>query len=302
MSTTPTFNLTWEEVRAVALDGAKVRRESWSQWLACSTGIWRLLDRSGNPVRVVSATDFQSADYLACDWTTDPIGTVRDVCSLPPPTPVSTFTPPSISLSIGTNSLTATLGASSPSGSYQLQFLVNGSTVGVVEATAGATTISTDLGFVVNAQVIATSRLPLPAWSGYATALRVVPIGTVLSTSSISYSTTSPGITSFGGPPLFAITGGSVGPIEPVETITNTWSSPVLVTISGSVDDDVAFNGAIYTPGQNLEPYWASNTVSGAHSFTAAFTLAPGASLAIGCRNNINYSGGLSASVVITVP
>ena len=306
MSTTPTFNLTWEEVRAVALDGAKVRRESWTQWVSYTTGIWRLLDRSLNPIEVITAGDFGSADYQANDWTTDPIGTTRDVCVIDPPNH-NQFTPPSLSLSIGydAGTLTAVLGASLPSGSYQLRFLVNGETVGLVEATTGATTISVSYAglLTINATVVAVSRLPLPSWSGIATDRLVIPVppsGTLLSTSTIAYTCLHAGYDRVGWPIWDFV--GSIGPIEPVETITNSYAYPVLVTVTGDVNDDVAFDGTIYTPGQDLEPYWLAGTISGIHSFSAAFTLAPGASLAVGCRNNIGAEGYLNATVIISVP
>ena len=166
-----TFNLTWEEAKGLGVAGSPVRHETATQWVAYIKGLWWLLDRSGNPIEVITASDFGSTDYQGSDWTIDPIGTVRDVCLVEPTPYPKTFLPPSLSLSIGVNTLTALLGVSSPAGSFQLRFLVNGSPVAVVEATQGVTSVPVALPpLALDAQVIATSRLPLPAWSSYATA------------------------------------------------------------------------------------------------------------------------------------
>jgi hypothetical protein len=285
----PSFNLSWEQASALALAGVPIRREAWTQWLGYTTGIWRLLDRSLNPIEVITATDFEGADYLADDWTIDSIGTVRDVCVLPPPTPGDGFIPPAISLKAGIGGLTAILGSSSPHGSYQLQFWVNGSLIGITEATdESSTTIPASFTSGTNTlQVIATSRLPLPAWIGLSNAY-ISPGTTTLDTIPISFTSSYDG---------YGITPGS-GAIELAATITNTWGFPVLATISGFVDDDISFNGSIYGPGQWF-PY-GPGTASGAHGFEAIFILLPGESVAVGCRNNYPASGGITATAVIT--
>ena len=314
-----TYNLTWPEARDLAMSrigpgGRKgqvfeflsadsgslimqenilsrppIRREGWTWWVYYLNDLWWLLDRSGNLVRVVASGDFEPPDYLANDWTIDPIGTVRDVCAVEPTPYPRTFLPPAISLKVGIGGLTAILGSSAPHGSYQLQFWVNGSLIGITEATdESSTTIPASFTSGTNTlQVIATSRLPLPAWTGLANA-SISPGTTTLDTIPISFTSSYDG---------YGITPGS-GAIELAATITNTWGFPVLATISGVVDDDISFNGSIYGPGQWF-PYGPSSA-SGAHVFEAIFILLPGESVAVGCRNNYPASGGITATAVIT--
>ncbi len=139
--------LTWTEARALALAGTPVRREGWPDvgielvpaWLEHRPGLWVLTDARHAVMRVVDEDWFGSAEFYAQDWTTDDLGTERDVCLLPPPrAAVIRFVPPGIGLTgvvdAGTLTLYADIGQMSPAGVCGLEFLVNGVVVGFCEA------------------------------------------------------------------------------------------------------------------------------------------------------------------------
>ncbi len=263
-------------------------------WIKYQDSLWYAYDQTESVIRVITATDFEKADFHANDWTIDPLGTARDVCLLSPPT--QQFISPSLTLSIGSGSLTATLGSSTPDGNFQLQFFVYDSQVAQVEAGAGATTVAVTLpstpGVMINAAVIATSRLPLPAWSKTAIAsLTIAPtfsvntgadggavsVGVGGSYTSLSYSATY-----------------GEGAASTGLTIHNTFSVPVTLIISGICDDDVMFDGVVYQPDtyhyvKGGIDYWWSNPVghrNASHSFTYTTTLAVGTSLLIQGQDN----------------
>jgi hypothetical protein len=69
----------WFPARDLAKAGKRIRRIGWTdRWISYKHGLWiiEFVDEHGNVTswRVVLATDFTSAEFLARDWTTDPIG------------------------------------------------------------------------------------------------------------------------------------------------------------------------------------------------------------------------------------
>jgi hypothetical protein len=168
--------LTWPEARALAQLGQLIRREAATTWIRRTAGgLWQVLDGSFVVVRVVSESDFLTADFYAEDWTTDPIGTVRDVCARR--AAVRRFIPPGLGLTgeiTGTTSidLTADIGETLPAGGWVLSFYFGGTHVGDIEAPeAGRYTQAVEIDFStlgsatsIETMVIAKSRLPLPVW------------------------------------------------------------------------------------------------------------------------------------------
>ena len=338
----PTFGLTWFEALVLAVRGSFVRREGMGvppdlilvplfgvidpsspvmSWICYQNGLWYACDQNKSLMRVIAASDFQSADYQADDWTTDPVGTVRDTCKLPAPVPI--FVPPSLSLSlsIGSGTLTAILGSSSPAGSFQLEFFLNGVSVALTEAVSGATTISTSLpsSGTICVSVVATSRLPLPAWTASVYELIFIP------PPSFAVNTGADGTTvNVAAGAAYSSLGYSVsygaGADSAGLTIHNPLSHAVTLTIVGSCDDDVKFNGMTYEP----DSYNASGVFTGiyghgtflngggggfgalpvghqnvTHAFTYTVILAPGDSLEIQGQDNFG-GGGITCTVAVS--
>lgn len=309
-----TFLLTWPQAHDLALSGKLVRRESWTHWLRHTTGLWEIVDATGTLLRVVAAGDFSAPDFQANDWTTDPIGTVRDVCLVDPPSYIKTFVPPSSSAKIDfSQGIIVTLGPSVPSGSYQLRAYLNGDFVGFAEVYDNSTTTIPcafpTYGVTYYARVVIVSRLPLPTWAntiraeayledtrppGFAvtslldaSALNIIPGG---ANASLTYAAS------------YLAMAASAG-----ITLTNTLSRPVTLVVTGSADDDVMFNGAVYQPDTYFYTYgglvyWSWNAVgrrNAAHGFSYTTTLAPWASLLIQGQDN-GAGGSISATVTVS--
>ena len=175
--------LTWPEARDLALGGVPIRRDAWvtadpPSWLEHRTGLWVLTDLRHALVRAVDAGWFKSAEFYAGDWTTDALGSARDVCQIDPPAVVA-FQPPGIGLEavIGTTTidLNADIGASSPAGVYTINYFLDGVFVGTREATgAGRYALTTAFSWAsystagrVRAWIDVSSSLPLPKWTGH---------------------------------------------------------------------------------------------------------------------------------------
>lgn len=184
--------LTWPEAQALALSGKLIRREAWPistiAWMRHRIGgLWELLAEDFSTLGIVTSSGFTSAEFFAEDWTTDPVGTVRDVCERAPRR--SRFIPPGIGLTAGlspdTLSLHADIGDSSPSGCYVIDYFLDGAFVGQLEApTPGRYTLSlaydpTDYSSAtrIRAWIDVRSRLPLPRWTGHAEWESVFPSG-----------------------------------------------------------------------------------------------------------------------------
>lgn len=178
--------LTWPQARALALAGTPVRRDSWPtdgidtppSWLERRPSLWVLTDIRHAVMRVVDAGWFDSAEFMAKDWTDDPPGTERDHCEVDPPRPA--FVPPCVGLTgvLGpsTVDLHCDLGVSVPAGGFTILFYLDGVAVGSLPAgSAGRYTLTT--AFVpasyaaegrIRAWVDVRASLPLPEWSGHA--------------------------------------------------------------------------------------------------------------------------------------
>lgn len=172
-------NLTWGEAAALARSGAVIRREIWPlagvAWLRRGPGaLWDVLDADQKFLRVVRSADFESADFFAQDWTTEPPDASPDVCARAPKR--SRFTPPGIGLvgevGVSSISLVASIGASAPAGVFMVDFFLDGDLVGTLEAPSpGRYTV--DAGFTptegeTRAWIEVRSSLPLPQWVGRA--------------------------------------------------------------------------------------------------------------------------------------
>lgn len=70
--------MTWAQARIYARQGVRVRRREWGdRWITWRRGLYYLqpvdyLLQDGPP-RVVRSADFEAAEFLAADWTIDPI-------------------------------------------------------------------------------------------------------------------------------------------------------------------------------------------------------------------------------------
>ncbi len=178
--------MTWAAARDLAITGKAIRREAWPEstglraWLRRRPGgLWELMDADFHTMRIVQESDFETADAFAGDWTTDPVGTTRDVCQRVP-MHLTEFIPPGIlisgSLGTSTVTLTASLGVSAPAGIYALAFYLDGVLVGQQEASGpGQYDVTAPIDFSayssearVRAWVDVVSRLPLPSWTGHA--------------------------------------------------------------------------------------------------------------------------------------
>jgi hypothetical protein len=81
-------------------------------------------------------------------------------------------------------------------------------------------------------------------------------------------------------------------------TVRNTLSRPVRLTASGSVDDEVLFDGEVFEPGV----YVFLDGKNGRHNFTRQITLPPGATVTIQVQDNFpsgyqgpdDFTGGFS--------
>ena len=78
-------------------------------------------------------------------------------------------------------------------------------------------------------------------------------------------------------------------------TVQNTMGRNVTITVAGTVDDDIAFNGAIFEPGAHValfggRHYWTDDNpcgrANGAHGFTYTHILSPGQTLTITAMDN----------------
>lgn len=170
-------NLTWGEAADLARDGALIRRDAWpagdAAWLRRGPGgLWEVLDDNRRLLRVVRALDFDSAEFLAQDWTTDPPDVAPDVCARAPKK--SRFTPPGIGLSVDLGAavvLHADIGASAPAGTFWIRFFLEGEFVGEVEAAAAGrysvvAAYPSSISSVIRARIEVRSALPLPPWTG----------------------------------------------------------------------------------------------------------------------------------------
>jgi hypothetical protein len=167
--------LTWSEAKTEAAAGKLIRREDWPlpgsdrAWLRKRAVLWESLDKRLQSLGIVEAGEFTSAEFFAKDWTTDELGTVRDVCqraSRP------LYAPPGIRLTgvLGTDlTLHLDLGDSAPRGAYWVTFLVNGVEVATVEAaTPGRYTQAAVMGGEIYAEARVRSISPLPEWESVA--------------------------------------------------------------------------------------------------------------------------------------
>lgn len=81
--------------------------------------------------------------------------------------------------------------------------------------------------------------------------------------------------------------------IDLVATVTNSLGANALLTVTGSANDEVLIDGAIYEAGQ-YGFYWSSyytgcgsvNGDNGAHSYSYSVVLAPNASVTFGGKDN----------------
>lgn len=98
-----------------------------------------------------------------------------------------------------------------------------------------------------------------------------------------------------------------------VATITNTFLTYGIFNITGFVDDEVLFNGAIHEPGKYATyignspcfPSMPNLSLNGAHNFSYSTILAPNQSIVVGVRDyggtpNNDYAGGINAVWTIT--
>ena len=185
--------LTWPEARDLALGGTPVRRDGWPtgimlggpysgllfpSWLEHRIGLWIGTDNNHAILRVCDPGIFSLVEFHAQDWTTDPLGTPRDVCQIDPPSQV--FMPPGVGLEgvpgTTTIDLNADIGISVPGGVYTIRYFLDGALVGVVEATGpGRYTVTAAFSWSayasagrVRAWIDVSSSLPLPVWAGHA--------------------------------------------------------------------------------------------------------------------------------------
>lgn len=169
--------LTWPEAKQEAAAGKLVRREAWPlpgsdrAWLRKRAVLWETLDKNLASLGIVEAGEFTSAEFFAKDWTTDEIGAARDVCQRPAPRVL--FAPPGLRLTgelAGELTLSLDLGDSAPSGAYWVDFVVNGSPVGTLEApTPGRYSLTTaPVAGDLYCEAHVRSASPLPAWNGVA--------------------------------------------------------------------------------------------------------------------------------------
>lgn len=328
MTTISTSGLTWPQANFLAGTGSFVRRAGWGaaqafpligiiggsitpvlSWLAYDGYLWKGYDQNKSFMRIVTSSDFTAYDYLATDWTTDPVGTGIDVCSLP--SPVRQFSPPAISVKIDLSAgIIVTLGPSVPSGSYQLRVYMNAGLVAYVQATDNSTTTvpcSFPTSGTIYANVGVISQLPLPSWSGIGTSQysyanpsfslsngvdgTTVNIVDGAAHTSLNYGTS-------GSPISYGDGAASLG-----LTICNTLSIPVTLVIAGSADDDVMFNGGVYEPDAHIWGYYFIYNAVGhrnaAHSFSYTTTLAPGATLLIQGQDN-GYGGSINCTITVS--
>lgn len=163
--------MTWSEAKQIARGGTRIRRMEWTWWLRYFNALW-WFDTTANGLFVVKNTDFQAADFMARDWTTDDYGPV-DPCARPGATkPV--FNPPPIFLdgswNDGTLTLTGGIGEGS-AGAYVLSFLVDGELLDFRLATGTAKfTITAVKAFQPKFAAVlrVESALPLEPWTGEA--------------------------------------------------------------------------------------------------------------------------------------
>ena len=299
-----TSSLTWNNARGLAMAGFFVRRAAWTHWLAYDGFLWKEYDQNKIFLRVVGASDFTSTEYLASDWTTDPIGKTTDVCTLP--APVRPFSPPSISVKIDLSAgIIVTLGPSVPSGSYQLMVYLNAGLVAYVEATDNSTTTISctfPTSGTIYANVGVISRLPLPSWSGIGTAQYTYRNPSFAVSSGFDGSTVNI-VNGAANTSLSYSVGYGDGASSAGLTIHNTLSTPVTLVVSGDANDDVMFNGAVYEPDAHIWGYYYIYNPVGhrnaSHSFTYTTTLAPGASLLIQGQDN-GYGGNINCTVAVS--
>jgi hypothetical protein len=95
--------------------------------------------------------------------------------------------------------------------------------------------------------------------------------------------------------------------IGSIQTITNDFEYDALLTITGSVDDDVIIDGQIYEEGKYGFPWDAVDNPcgsksgdNGAHEFTYTKVLAPGESVTIGAKDNC-CGGGINATWTLQI-
>lgn len=274
--------LTWFEARPLAVLGNAIRREAWTYWLRRITGgIWQILDEDLNALRVVSGSDFSSEDFFAEDWTTDPLGTVRDVCARRGGE--RRFVPPGIGLTGNPSSasvdLVATIGAGVPDGTWQILFFLDGAFVGELEATEpGKYTlpVACDPTAIARAWIDVTSRLPLPFWKSHAEWRLVFGDG---SYDTINLAADFPG-GGFLDPPGWPYGAGvTYGPYSGNRWIYSHADDPA------SADDDLAINGV------KLFPDDIANTINGGATTFLHF-LPAGSTMAV---NVWNAGGGYGA-------
>jgi hypothetical protein len=247
-----TSYLTWPEARALAQLGQLIRREAGTTWLRrAAGGLWQVLNASFVVLRVVSENDFLTEDYYAEDWTTDPIGTVRDVCARR--AAVRRFIPPGLGLSgeiTGTTSLslTADLGETLPSGSWTLAFYFGGTHVGDVEAPEpGRYSQDVEIDYSafgtassIETMVVAKSRLPLPVWRMVTPWLyRFVSAGSYINIDLATYFPFN-GWAPVGWP--YGAAGFDFGPYTEDRWVYSHADDPAFV------DDDLAINGVLINP------------------------------------------------------
>lgn len=77
-------------------------------------------------------------------------------------------------------------------------------------------------------------------------------------------------------------------------SVRNPLSRSITLTVSGSVDDDVLFDGEVFEPGMHLY----GDTFNGAHNFSRRITLAPGATVTIQGKDNFEGGSGISCTLI----
>lgn len=250
--------LSWAQARELTASGSRVRRAGWDdRYLFRSAGgLFWIADYAATYVRVVRAADFLRAEFLSNDWTN--VDPDQGPCVGLLPIAASLSLSPSAILELGTT--TAMLLLSEMSDRDRL-FTVSAHPSGMVShdasVTVAAGTISVD--FVVTALDVAQ------------------PSGVILSATNPVYATAqaSLAIGPYVAPPapvLVRVANGvKGGPGDYFrQTVTNPFSAPARVSISGVVDDGLLINGVLVFMGTGGGFPQQTLTLPAGGSFTIA--------------------------------
>ena len=278
--------LSWPQARSLAHAGSVVRREWWlARSIFATAG--NLYWMQWGAKRVALSTDFTAADYNALDWTDST--PEKGHCVGIDLKGVIRFSASSV---VDSDSVTATLSVPEPLDedvtfdlSCDVPLISFPSSVTILQGNSSVSFTATGTGYTDSGIV------NLLAVSQYISAT-----GNIL----YRYVTRPP-------PPLptqrFVINNANNnGPLYqnyPVARIIN-GPSPADVLITGTVDDDVTFDGVIYEA--HAYPFFLYHIPghqNGRHQFSREFPLAAGQSVDIGMINN-GGPNGITASIDLT--